>query len=644
MKKNIDACLVLMPYAPLERPSIALGILRSCLSASGISSKVVYANLEFAEALGFTAYNRILKSYRDHQAGEWTFSACAFKDFEYDNDGYINFFKGQLNETTSGGIESLYLARSKAEQFVEELADRIVGYSPKIVGCSSTFQQNCPSLALLRAIKKRRGDIVTIMGGANCELEMGVSIIKLFPWVDFAVSGEPEEYFGNFCSKIIETGGDLKKNDLPYGVIGKLNYEDYTGSKIGSGGGNDIPRSFVGSLDTVPAPDYSDYFEAVSKTSISSLFLPGLPFETSRGCWWGQKKQCTFCGLNGRGLDYRLKSPERAVSECVENSERYKIKNIECVDNVIEPSYIDSFLTELKKHGDYNVFCEVRSTLSRSQIFKLANAGVKWVQPGIESLHDGVLKLMNKGVSALKNIEFLKFSREAGVRCSWNMLAGFPGESDQWYQEMAELVPSIFHLQPPSGLIKIFIDRFGSYQKDPEKFGLKISPLKVYSYIYPFPPEDIGGLIYYFQNDNDPLANDPRAFETPGRNELRKKVDQWINSFWSVRREMLGMRDDGESFKVTDLRSCARRSRYVLAGVDYLVYKACETAQTEDALTASVIKEKNDTAAEDIRRSVSELIENKLLICIGGKYLAAAIRGTAPALLEIHEFPGGFSN
>ncbi len=44
-----------------------------------------------------------------------------------------------------------------------------------------------------------------------------------------------------------------------------------------------------------------------------------VPYETSRGCWWGQKKHCTFCGLNPLGMNYRAKSPERAV-EIIDSS------------------------------------------------------------------------------------------------------------------------------------------------------------------------------------------------------------------------------------------------------------------------------------------------------------------------------------
>jgi hypothetical protein len=66
-------------------------------------------------------------------------------------------------------------------------------------------------------------------------------------------------------------------------------------------------------------------------------------------------------------------------------------------------------------------------------------AGVTWVQPGIESLHSGVLKLMDKGV------QLLKWSRELGRRLSWSILWGFPGKKDDWYTDMAGWLPALEH-------------------------------------------------------------------------------------------------------------------------------------------------------------------------------------------------------
>ena len=73
------------------------------------------------------------------------------------------------------------------------------------------------------------------------------------------------------------------------------------------------------------------------------------------------------------------------------------------------------------------------------------------MQPGIESLIDDVLKLMRKGVSALHNVQLLKWCKEIGVKPHWNVLWGFPGEPAAEYERLARVVPWLRHLPPPRG-------------------------------------------------------------------------------------------------------------------------------------------------------------------------------------------------
>src|SRR5262249_61212321 len=48
----VPVMLVLMPYADIARPSIALGTLKACLNEAGIGCSVEYADLRFAGKLG----------------------------------------------------------------------------------------------------------------------------------------------------------------------------------------------------------------------------------------------------------------------------------------------------------------------------------------------------------------------------------------------------------------------------------------------------------------------------------------------------------------------------------------------------------------------------------------------------------------
>ena len=83
---------------------------------------------------------------------------------------------------------------------------------------------------------------------------------------------------------------------------------------------------------------------------------------------------------------------------------------------------------------DVEFFWEVKANLTHEQVHLLRNAGVKQVQPGIESFSDRVLKIMRKGVTAFRNVELLKWCKEYGVKPYWNLLYGFPGETVEDYE------------------------------------------------------------------------------------------------------------------------------------------------------------------------------------------------------------------
>lgn len=138
------------------------------------------------------------------------------------------------------------------------------------------------------------------------------------------------------------------------------------------------------------------------------------------------------------------------------------------------------------------------------QVELLKRAGIVWLQPGIESLHSAVLELMDKGLQGWQNVQLLKWCRELGVRLSWNLLWGFPGEEDGWYAEMAEWFPVLEHLQPPGGTSRVRYDRFSPYHKRAQDFGLALRPATAMRHVYPLAEPDLADLAYFFAAEGRP--------------------------------------------------------------------------------------------------------------------------------------------
>ena len=83
---DLDVCLVYLPYGPLERPSLALSLLKPAVQRAGFSCRLLYENFRLATRLGTALYSS-LAWVREENFGEWTFSAAAFPDFRPDPAG-----------------------------------------------------------------------------------------------------------------------------------------------------------------------------------------------------------------------------------------------------------------------------------------------------------------------------------------------------------------------------------------------------------------------------------------------------------------------------------------------------------------------------------------------------------------------------
>jgi radical SAM superfamily enzyme YgiQ (UPF0313 family) len=151
-------------------------------------------------------------------------------------------------------------------------------------------------------------------------------------------------------------------------------------------------------------------------------------------------------------MTYRSKSAPRALAELTHLATSYPGADIQVVDNILDLKYFKTLLPELAERKlNVSLFYETKSNLKKEQVRLLRDAGVKHIQPGIESFSDRVLKIMKKGVSGLQNIQLLKWCKEIGVEPLWNFLLGFPGESPDDYRQMPDLASRVCYSGPDRG-------------------------------------------------------------------------------------------------------------------------------------------------------------------------------------------------
>lgn len=284
--------IIVPPFAGLDKPALAPHLLQACARQSGFHVSVLYANLSLSAAIGESRYTTIAYSATRQLVGERLFAAAAYGTPPLGRDGDR---LEAVRWSAASGSASLDPAELRslervAAEWVDDFASAIAGLCFGVVGCTTTFQQTAAGIALLKRVKALRPETVTILGGANCEGEMAAGILSLGSPVDFVFSGESDASFPEFLNA-------AQRGDLPHAPV--------------------IRGTPCADLDRLPTPDFTEYYEQLAHHGLDSALANeiALPYESSRGCWWGQKHHCTFCGLNGETMALRAKSASRVIEE-----------------------------------------------------------------------------------------------------------------------------------------------------------------------------------------------------------------------------------------------------------------------------------------------------------------------------------------
>ncbi|MEW6363687.1 MAG: RiPP maturation radical SAM C-methyltransferase [Acidobacteriota bacterium] len=642
----MDVCFVNMPYAPPIQPSMALGLLQAILERDGFSVASVYANLLFLEAIGIRPYRLVIKTMSSDALRDWTFAHIAFPDFAPDHDEYLDHVirRNRLPEGCEPDRfkEAVFAVRGAAAEFVDRLATRVLERRPRIVGCTSSFNQHVPSLALLKRIRKLAPDVVTLMGGANCETVMGRTTHKSSPWVDFVVSGEADGLIAPLVRAILQNGREAYGDGLADGVFAPI-HRTLGYPRASVSGGDDAPRAVYWSLQSLPVPDFHDYFDTLNDLPawLRRMILPALPLETSRGCWWGQKRSCTFCGILPQSKRFRSKPAGQVLREIDTLLERYQADRIQTVDNVMNLDFFRSLLPELaRRRMPVRLFFDVRPNLSKRQVGLMRDAGLTWVWAGIEHLHERALKLMNKGVTARQNVQLLKWCRQHGIYVGWNLMCDLPGEDDGWYVELARDLPLLSHLQPPAEVTRVRFDRYSDYHFRAKQYGLRLMPARLYAYIYPLSREDLQNQVYFFEDParaRNPLFSP--LMRRPGIRAVRRAVDDWTRRFYSAMRPVLSMTVTRSRIRIRDTRPAASQPEFELTGLSRSLYLACDDAPSGENVQRALAE--RGFAKSEVERAARDLVDRKLLLSSDGHLISLAVREPCAEMPGLSDYPGG---
>jgi ribosomal peptide maturation radical SAM protein 1 len=563
MKK---ALYISMPFASASWGSLALSTLKEIGERDGISSGILYLNITFAKALGERRYNVL----REHLDAELCFTCALFPSVSPEElwRRYLGCFRGARDEGALAELERSFLeiASDHAPRLIQDAVETVDWDLYDIVGFTTGYHQLTASLALARNIRERFPDKTVMFGGASCEGPMGRALFDAFGFLDVVVRGEADRLITPLIRKL-RNGESV--DALP-GVLSRAAVRNHARAPASLGviGERTEPPVF----ESPVIPNYRDFFEQVQGLEPEDGIR--IPFESSRGCWWGQKHLCTFCGLNGATLDYRRKPPEFVLREIRVQHERYGATRFMAADNILDMAAFQTLLPAFSAmHDDYGIefFYEVKSNLRTDQVAALRRAGIVEIQPGIESFSDHILQLMDKGTTGLNQVRVLRDCMSNGIQARYGILWGNPGERAEDYLEMARIIPYLKHLIPPRYVVPVCLQRFSPYFLHPESFGIRNGrPNPIYVVMFTGEPLDYHNLAYNFTYDHD---FDRDAALGAAVKELLGAIEEWRSEYQPL--SLVSCESDG-SLYVADRR---QRDHHVLrfVGIEKEILLHCDT-------------------------------------------------------------------
>jgi ribosomal peptide maturation radical SAM protein 1 len=600
--------LISMPSQSPGIASIQLALLKPTLERAGIPVQTFSLFMYLGPQIGWRLSEALAEVW-PNLLGEWIWSRAAFGDeANSDIEEYFQRYSESATALCRGAgctpQDLVQLREVAAPDFIEFCAGSTNWDRFGLIGFTVVYQQLLASLALARALKKKYPHIPIIMGGGSMEDDIADEIMKGCPQIDYVHCGDADVCFPEMVHRLY-AGQSMEGHP---GTMWRTSQGEvrYAGRA----------PNFHAMNDT-PVPDLDEYFYARHASGFESSGYARkllLPVETSRGCWWGEKNHCTFCGLNRSGMEFRAKSVDNVVEQLDTLSRRYSHFDFFAIDNIMAPEYTEKLFGKLRAaNSDIRVHYEIRPNFSRTQLGRMKRGGLLSVLPGIESFSTNILKSMRKFTTGMRNVELVKWCTYYGLDVTYNILCRFPGETEADYRTQCEVMAKISHLQPPYAAVMARADRSSPMFTDPASQSIsKLTPFGCYEFLFPKEKFNLPRISYFFNHD---MAN------TVGEAHYQSTfdaVDEWREKWNQKERPYLTYRKGLSAIVILDGRNQQQRT-YQYSDHAAALYEYCADARTPKDLAA--------TFGDDpwVRTAMAEFLDQDLMLFLDGRFLSLAL-------------------
>jgi ribosomal peptide maturation radical SAM protein 1 len=638
--------LVVMPWSSVAYDNLAITVLKNYMQAKGFRTDALYLNMPFAARVGLEFYHGVSMI---HDLGEWVFSRALFgkpglgwiKDNSYDHlvrvdPSFLTRIKDAFASLRLPWDEKkarekfVHIAETVVPEFLDHCMSLVKWEKYDVIGFSTHFVQTVSSLALARKIKQKYPEKWIVLGGANVDHPMGSELLKCCPWVDFIVDGDGEAALENLARQ-----------------YGSGRWEPVHGVWRRDGQGKVVPPPGPAprtDLNLLPdCVDRDDYFKWLKATRLNLFVTPHLEVEGGRGCWYGAQAHCTFCGLNDATIAFNVKQPAKFLREIRTLVRKYKMLRFRATESILSPTYFTHVFPKLKKWGlQASFYWQMKVTKKKEHIRAMAEAGVNFAQPGIESLSREILKMMDKGVTPMDNAQFLKWCREFRIFSRWNLLYGVPGEKPEHYDENLRWMSLISHCKPPDGSTHIWLHRYSPYYLKRDRYKLKdVKPLTLYYFLYPPDRMDLRNMAYVYD-----FTFDGRERMAELARPMKEFIAKWRRLF---PQELFCVYTKGLGFvRVQDQRLWPAEGggepqlayrEHTLYGLSGALLLYCDEQRSWDQVLAWARKRGRGKADEQkLREALADLEERRLLVREDDRFLSLPVPDTVLDYQKRFEF------
>ncbi|HEY4323707.1 MAG TPA: radical SAM protein [Mucilaginibacter sp.] len=254
----------------------------------------------------------------------------------------------------------------------------------------------------------------------------------LIEGADFVIIGEAEQ-------TLLQLINHIKSGNREYSGIPGLAYIN----------GGDIvktpSRPVLRDLDSIPLPawDLVD-IDQYRETWIKSAGYFSLNMSTTRGCPF----KCNWCAKPIYGNRYNSRSPKNVLAEIRMLKERYQIDHIWFCDDIfgLKPGWVKELAGLLEKEQiaiRFKIQSRADLLVEKDLVKALASAGCENVWIGAESGSQKILDAMDKGITVEQISEATKLMKVAGIKPSFFIQFGYPGELKDDIQSTINMINSL---------------------------------------------------------------------------------------------------------------------------------------------------------------------------------------------------------